>query len=1696
MCKLNLFHIALVFAHCVTLSITTSIVTADTVTDVVEGKNCEDETWIQLQLLQTALRVEANVHADGSSLEHVLSPTEPVLNQTSKSFGTGVAVPLIQASSDLLEKTPKHYVRANLNASAIVQESLKVTQPCLEVMSVETRLLMQSYGALGYVKTAEMRSCYKSMALSTLQKDTNSAVSENRSSALHLSSERRDGSTLSSLCMAHYVLAFYGLAFGMCIISFLWVHDEEERPRKTNGRYRPEVESWNRGLWDWLMLGWVSSWMIRWGNVIDPSKTKIKAADLDDMGDPDDETWESFRAFDAVWRDDIQYRGSQSLNLFFVIFKFSTYRKVALIAFYTGASHIINNLGPAFAIEYLLNLMTYRDFRAQQGDPMPFEEMTKPIIITMLLFAGIPLSVILTRTATFLTTERLNVRLQAALASTVIRKAQRLPAWQSEYKLSDLDTKEKEELGKDKGILGVKQEWYDLVYIVNTDIGCYLMNLQTNVAKLFTLVPVILVLLCMLCARIGTAIVITLAVAFVSLRVLSTTVRQYMVRLGWAQGLGGYRTSYLQECLRGIRIVKTYAWEEAGQKTLQQRRGLELVHLWWYYVYSGGMLLIFYAFPRLLIVGSLAGFVLFKPEAADATNIFVIVQLLAAFRNTILILLATLPEILNLGPSIRRLDNFLKLPEVQISKKDCKSTWISVSNDEEDPSEARLSIRVPKPDPKAVDPQIPSIRLQGTFKFPKGKEEHAPETIALHDADVKIYQGEMVAIVGEVGSGKSTLLHAMLGELEPAGDARVEIPRKIGLCTQVPLLCEGTLKDNVLYWSDYDDKRYNEALFAACIQQDLDMLPGGDAVLIGSRGISLSGGQRVRVSLARAAYCKGSDVVFLDDPFASVDAPTGNHLMQHFLLGPLLCDRTRVVVTQPDAERLRHFDRVILMSNGRIAVQGSPSEVFKTSEFRKLLSSKGMEEGFDDAKTQSKARIKGESSSNDLQTYAQKEALLRDEEFQGRSDWGTYHFFFKMGGYWRYFVCIALFLGQMIAGLAADLVLVRWSNDLESAEFTGVATPPWYWLLQYTFWLIAFVGLFVLGWWFGMAWSLSISGNLFTMLIERIFGAPIDRFFDKTPVGRIMNRMGRDLQNIDANLFFNLSATVCLFGFALAPLCYLHAIMPVYFNILSALVYFTAYVIFSRYLNLLVPIKYLCVTTRSTWNTFVTDAPSERISLRAYQVGDLQWGGQISSIDDMLKAHFAGSCAKRWATNRLLVLFGFFSGSVAVVGVISPSLLNTGQTGLCITSLTALVMVCESFLDQVSTMQDTQIAMNRIEEYSKITQEAPAVLDGDSEFVSFTTNVARKGLNDNLERFQTEKGDLHITRAVQSKSSDPCRPCKMCIGRNSETQIDGEPDFVLEQQGKYLVAPEGSTLAILSPVHHRLKDTTARHRIANVNGSSDIARMVEDLCYGTSEDIKLEVQSNWLRDSAHVEVSDLVVGYADSPNVVLRGVNLTVKPRAKVAIAGTTGCGKSTFLSTVLRILEPRAGYIKLDGVDIQNIGLKTLRRNVGIVPQDPTIFSGTIRSNLDPFEEYTDQQIWDALKAVELAEFVSQLPGTIYCPTMAEGGYLSFGQRQLVCIGRMVLRKPPLLLLDEATSAIDPARQEKITKTIREQFADATIIAVAHRLETVLDFDEVIVMDRGQVAEHGTVKELSMKQDGIFAGMLAAAGFKSPVEK
>jgi len=234
-------------------------------------------------------------------------------------------------------------------------------------------------------------------------------------------------------------------------------------------------------------------------------------------------------------------------------------------------------------------------------------------------------------------------------------------------------------------------------------------------------------------------------------------------------------------------------------------------------------------------------------------------------------------------------------------------------------------------------------------------------------------------------------------------------------------------------------------------------------------------------------------------------------------------------------------------------------------------------------------------------------------------------------------------------------------------------------------------------------------------------------------------------------------------------------------------------------------------------------------------------------------------------------------------------------------------------------------------------------------------------------------------------------------------------------------------------------------------------------------------------DQGSIEFKDLQIRYREDLPLVLQGINAYIKPREKIGVVGRTGAGKSSLMMALFRIVEPSYGTIVIDNYDIRNVGLHDIRSRLAIIPQDPTLFTGTIRSNLDPFSEHTDLELWDCIEAVSIREQVDEMEGQLDAPVTEFGNNLSVGTRQLMCLARALLRRPKILILDEATASIDYTTDKIIQETIREKFKDITVLTIAHRVTTIMDSDRILVLDKGQIAEFDSPQELLKNQDSIF---------------
>ncbi|KAJ2985731.1 hypothetical protein NUW58_g5375 [Xylaria curta] len=322
---------------------------------------------------------------------------------------------------------------------------------------------------------------------------------------------------------------------------------------------------------------------------------------------------------------------------------------------------------------------------------------------------------------------------------------------------------------------------------------------------------------------------------------------------------------------------------------------------------------------------------------------------------------------------------------------------------------------------------------------------------------------------------------------------------------------------------------------------------------------------------------------------------------------------------------------------------------------------------------------------------------------------------------------------------------------------------------------------------------------------------------------------------------------------------------------------------------------------------------------------------------------------------------------------------------------------------------------------------------------------------------------------------------------------------ILVVTSRFSVPPSigGLVLSYILSIVQMLQFTV--RQLAEVeNGMNAVERLLH---YGTqleeeAPEHTIDVRPSW-PEKGEIVFDNVEMRYRAKIPLVLKGLSMHVKGGERIGIVGRTGAGKSSIMSTLFRLVEISGGRITIDGVDIATIGLHDLRSRLAIIPQDPTLFHGTVRSNLDPFSEHSDLELWSALRQADLvsedAGSKDKDPSRIHLDSAVEEDGLNFslGQRQLMALARALVRGSRIIVCDEATSSVDMETDDKIQKTMAEAFQGRTLLCIAHRLRTIIGYDRICVMDAGRIAELGTPLELWEIENGIFRGMCERSGIR-----
>ncbi|XP_011699220.1 PREDICTED: multidrug resistance-associated protein 1 isoform X8 [Wasmannia auropunctata] len=896
----------------------------------------------------------------------------------------------------------------------------------------------------------------------------------------------------------------------------------------------------------------------------------------------------------------------------------------------------------------------------------------------------------------------------------------------------------------------------------------------------------------------------------------------------------------------------------------------------------------------------------------------------------------------------------------------------------------------------------------------------------LRNINLHVEQGQLVAIVGTVGSGKTSLLSALLGEMDKIS-GKVNTKGSIAYVSQQAWIQNATLQDNVLFGKALNKSVYNRVIEACALTPDFKMLPAGDQTEIGEKGINLSGGQKQRVALARAVY-NDSENYFLDDPLSAVDSHVGKHIFEK-VIGPngLLKKKTRILVTH-GITYLPEVDNIIVLKDGEITECGT---------YKQLLEKKGAFAEFLVQHLQEVGNLHGadDGSEDDLREIKQQlESTMGADELQQKLTR----------------VRSRISESQSESGSVADRKSLNGSltrqystesqqsanyvhsnstKEKEAAKPNNTGEK----LIEIekaetgsVKWKVYSHYLKSIG------WFLSIS----TIVMNAVFQS----FSIGSSVW--LSVWSNDNQTVGNDTFDTAKRDMYLGVYG--ALGFGQAIFVVLAQTASAIGCLRS--------SKLLHSEVLYVMLRSPLGFFDT-TPSGRILNR--------FGKDIDTIDNILPPSI-----RAW-----LFCLASVIATLVVISYSTPIFIAV------ILPIGAIYYFIQRFYVATSRQLKRLESVSRSPIYSHF-----------SESVTGAQIIRAYGVQEQFIHESENRVDFNQV----------CYFPSIIANRWLAVRLEMVGNLIIFFSALFAVLGRdtmSSGLVGLS-VSYALQITQTLNWLVRMTSDVETNIVAVERIKEYSEtdqeapwkNTEYTPSKEWPKHG-RVDFKDFKVRYREGLDLVLHGLTFSVLGGEKIGIVGRTGAGKSSLTLALFRIIEAAQGKILIDDVDISKLGLHDLRSRLTIIPQDPVLFSGTLRMNLDPFDCYSDEEIWRALEHAHLKSFIENLPSALLHEVTEGGENLSVGQRQLICLARALLRKTKVLILDEATAAVDLETDDLIQTTIRQEFKDCTVLTIAHRLNTILDSDRVIVLDKGLIVEYDSPEVLLRNSASSFYSMAKDAG-------
>ncbi|CAH6720013.1 oligomycin resistance ATP-dependent permease Yor1p [[Candida] jaroonii] len=1129
--------------------------------------------------------------------------------------------------------------------------------------------------------------------------------------------------------------------------------------------------------------------------------------------------------------------------------------------------------------------------------------------------------------------------------------------------------------------------------IMGTDLSRIDFAIGLQIFALSVPVPIIIAIIILL-VTIGPYALVGMALMIIFIFGVTFAVRRLYKFRKAANFFTDKRVNYIKEILNNLRIIKYYSWEPPYYDNIADVRKKEMNILYKMAVIKNVItafsmcLTLYCSMITFLIIYGVGG-------KRDPASVFSSLSLFNVLTQIVFLVPQALAAGVDGLVAIGRVGTFMIAPEEKESEN-------SIIPDEKTKLLMDLTSLAIKVDHGTFEWE--TFKDEITEQSEKVKSEQSvqsdssaeglddEETLnsdafpGLNDINLEIRKGELVVVTGLIGSGKSSLLNALSGFMKRTRGS-VSVNGSMILCGQ-PWIQNSTVKENILFGSEFDEKKYAEVIYACSLESDLSILPAGDRTEIGERGITLSGGQKARINLARSVYFD-KEVILMDDVLSAVDARVGKHIMENCIMG-LLREKTRILATH-QLSLISSADRIIFLNGDGSIHVGTFEELHANNDgFNKLMAfnqateSKEQteeEEETEDPEEQEKAMIERQITKTVTKEdeEAARKVYNQDADADGRLvlseskakngiDSKVYNSYIENGsGVFGKYLVLLLIAAFMTLSTFCMIFTNVWLSFWTSKKFHGLSNAHYigvyvmFVVLANAFLIVQFVLV------------VYITNKAATFLnikaTKNILHSPMS-FLDTTPMGRVLNRFTKDTDVLDDQFSepvrFFLFTFANLIGYVILCVVFLPwfaLAVPIFMSLFLAIGHY--------YSSSAKEIKRLEGVQRSfVYNNF-NESLNGMSTIKAYGASHRFLAINSSSIDTMNEAYYLTIVNQRWLSVNLAIIATFFTLTLALLCVFGVFSISASSTGL---------------------------------------------------LLSYTLQL-------------TGQFSLLIRNYTQIETS------MTSVERICDFAID------LKEEGRYHIT-------------------------------------------------ETDPGSQWPSEGSLV-FKNVSLAYRPGLPLVLKNLNANIKGREKIGICGRTGAGKSSIMTALYRIAELSEGKIEIDGVDISTLGLNELRSKLSIIPQDPVLFRGSLRKNLDPFGQNTDASLWDALRRAGLIEETKveavskQLKGDenlhkFHLDQMVEddGSNFSLGERQLIALARALIRDSKILILDEATASVDYKTDSKIQNTIVNEFGHCTILCIAHRLKTIINYDRILVLDKGEIQEFDTPWNLFNDKGSIFQQM------------